>query len=1075
MAVIGSATLNVVPKVQGGLSNAINGEIAKANVSGLGKKAGSGFMGGFASGASIGIWSTVTSKAIGAVTGSLDSAASRVDTLNNYPRIMESLGVSSKDANLSIQTMSDALSNVPTRLDDMASTVQGLFAATQKYGIGIDTVTDAGLALNGMLLAGGQSQQVVNAAMEQFRQMVAKGKPDLQDWRSLISAAPGQMNQLAKSMLDAEATADDLYAALGGGKEDDYEGPYEWGSISMGEFVERFAEMREQFEGAAEEAQGGIGTAFANMRNAVTKGVANVLDAFGQENISSAIGDVKGLINDIFGRDDTEGLRAFATEVAPMVTGAWDSMVSGIAGLSEGVAPAVASVGETLLGVAERVGPPVGEMFGALSEAAVEVAPVLADAFDSVADAIGDGIVGVAEFVTGAAPAIADLATGVLPVVADIASAVAPALPALMLAKTAFGGLGSALGGVASAGGGVASLFEKVSFKALDFATSTGVAEKTAALFGTSLSPVAIGAGAAAAAVGGLALAIYKSTEDEREARRQSEALNSALDVMSGNVDGLGAALWGGADGIDGLAAAAANAEPDIDGLVKSIEGHNRRNAETRQSAEESIYMLGQYKDIIDECAGAGEVDAEAMGRLQWALDGLRDATGESYEASDVLAGKLKDEEGNTVDLKAAIDDLIASKQREARVNALQDMYTDALKEQAKAQQEVEKAEKAYHDAHDDWVANVTQGYIKQGETAEEAARRAETAWANGEYGYLADDLATAKAAYEGLTDEAQTYANLMGDAIEQANEHWGEREGIIRTNEAMMRACETAGITNDGIRDLAESLENAGVSTEQFADITGEQFAVAAEAAGGDIGLMTELLSAYNSEPVVDKEGNVHIEQASLVDAEGNVFTWNGTELVSKTTHASAEDKQLTDAYGNVIKWNGTKAQVIHANITNDSNPVPSLVGWLDQLKSRDGLTVRTNVTNTTTNRTIIETQRVSGGQITKNASGGHIVPRHASGYFATKATRTNFGIVGEDGIEAVWNNDDGTSDVYPLTNPRYLGYANPLADRIAQRMAEQMQGRGGAPQITVTVTGVVGPNEVADAVARRLSALRL
>ena len=40
MAVIGSATLNIVPKVQGGLANAISGEIGKANLSSLGKSAG---------------------------------------------------------------------------------------------------------------------------------------------------------------------------------------------------------------------------------------------------------------------------------------------------------------------------------------------------------------------------------------------------------------------------------------------------------------------------------------------------------------------------------------------------------------------------------------------------------------------------------------------------------------------------------------------------------------------------------------------------------------------------------------------------------------------------------------------------------------------------------------------------------------------------------------------------------------------------------------------------------------------------------------------------------------------------
>ena len=37
----------------------------------------------------------------------------------------------------------------------------------------------------------------------------------MEDWRSLTTAAPGQMDQLAKSMLGPTANANDLYAALG--------------------------------------------------------------------------------------------------------------------------------------------------------------------------------------------------------------------------------------------------------------------------------------------------------------------------------------------------------------------------------------------------------------------------------------------------------------------------------------------------------------------------------------------------------------------------------------------------------------------------------------------------------------------------------------------------------------------------------------------------------------------------------------------------------------------------------------------------------------------------------------------
>ena len=128
-----------------------------------------------------------------AVSSHVDSAISRFDTLNNYPTVMQALGYSAADADSSISKMSDRLQSLPTRLDDMVSLVQGLVTTTGDLG----KATDVGLALNDMLVAAGASTQLSSAAMEQFRQILAKGKPEMEDWRSLTSAMPGQMDQLA--------------------------------------------------------------------------------------------------------------------------------------------------------------------------------------------------------------------------------------------------------------------------------------------------------------------------------------------------------------------------------------------------------------------------------------------------------------------------------------------------------------------------------------------------------------------------------------------------------------------------------------------------------------------------------------------------------------------------------------------------------------------------------------------------------------------------------------------------------------------------------------------------------------
>lgn len=178
MAEIGRADLLIVPRFDN-LTKSVESALGKcegqASKSGssLGKSTGSGFGKGLAgSGAMIGAFSTLTSKAMDSISSHVGSAISRFDTLNNYPKVMQSLGYSADSANASIGKMSDRLSTLPTRLDDMVSVVQGITATVGD----LDKATDVGLALNDMLIASGSSTQLCSAAMEQFRQILSKGK-----------------------------------------------------------------------------------------------------------------------------------------------------------------------------------------------------------------------------------------------------------------------------------------------------------------------------------------------------------------------------------------------------------------------------------------------------------------------------------------------------------------------------------------------------------------------------------------------------------------------------------------------------------------------------------------------------------------------------------------------------------------------------------------------------------------------------------------------------------------------------------------------------------------------------------
>lgn len=254
-----------MPGIKGDIEKSL-GE-TEGTASGVGQSSGNAFGSAF-SGAVAGAFATVTATAINMVSGAIDGAISRVDTLNNFPKVMENLGYSGEDAAASIDKISENLTGLPTSLDQMAGTVQQLAPLTG----GLDEATNLSLALNNALLAGGKPMDQQANAMEQYSQMLATGTVDMAAWRSMVSAMPGQMDQLAQSLLGAEAGQMDLYDAM------------QNGTVSFDEFNAAIVDLNDNgtgafasFEEQARSSTDGIATSQANLQTAVTRGLADVI------------------------------------------------------------------------------------------------------------------------------------------------------------------------------------------------------------------------------------------------------------------------------------------------------------------------------------------------------------------------------------------------------------------------------------------------------------------------------------------------------------------------------------------------------------------------------------------------------------------------------------------------------------------------------------------------------------------------------------------------------------------------------------------------------------------------------
>ena len=211
------------------------------------------------------------SKTMSALNNSLDGAIKRVDTLSNFPRVMSNLGIATEEATEAVNELSDGLTGLPTTLNDGVSAVQRFTSQNND----VKKSTKIFLALNNAILAGGASTEVQASAMEQLSQAYAKGKPDAMEWRSMLTAMPAQLKQVAKAMgYTSTAVGGDLYEAI------------QKGRVSMDDFMDTIVRLNTEgvgefasFSEQAKSSTGGIATSITNVKTAITRGLANSIEA----------------------------------------------------------------------------------------------------------------------------------------------------------------------------------------------------------------------------------------------------------------------------------------------------------------------------------------------------------------------------------------------------------------------------------------------------------------------------------------------------------------------------------------------------------------------------------------------------------------------------------------------------------------------------------------------------------------------------------------------------------------------------------------------------------------------------
>lgn len=223
-----------------------------------------------------------------AIIANVGNAVRRVDTLNNSARVFENMGFAGDVVSKSMDALEKSIKGLPTPLD---SAVRGMTTLSATYG-SVSVGQQVFSALNDAILGFGGTAEEVDGAIQQLSQLPMDGPLDAQTWNSLRNS--GLTPVLVAMAKDMGISINEMKERFGDGQ------------LTVKNFTDALIDMDKNGGGGMKSLQkivkdstSGIGTSFANMNTAITRGIGNIIEAIGPERIASFIGGVGKVFEDV--------------------------------------------------------------------------------------------------------------------------------------------------------------------------------------------------------------------------------------------------------------------------------------------------------------------------------------------------------------------------------------------------------------------------------------------------------------------------------------------------------------------------------------------------------------------------------------------------------------------------------------------------------------------------------------------------------------------------------------------------------------------------------------------------------
>ena len=253
-------------------------------------------------GAAFGVASGVIESAMRSISGCVEDAVNRFDTLNRFPKVMEQIGFNADDASKATEKLTEGIQGLPTSLSEITANTQSLALLTGD----LEEATELSIALNDAFLASGASGEDAARGLTQYTQMLSSGKVDMQSWRTLLETMGVALTDVANEFgYTGETAKSQLYSAL------------QDGTITFDEFNKTLINLDQglstvdssfvSFADRALTASEGIGTSMQNIKTAIVTGLSNIMNSVdnalqsaGMGTIAQSLNGLKDVVKDVF-------------------------------------------------------------------------------------------------------------------------------------------------------------------------------------------------------------------------------------------------------------------------------------------------------------------------------------------------------------------------------------------------------------------------------------------------------------------------------------------------------------------------------------------------------------------------------------------------------------------------------------------------------------------------------------------------------------------------------------------------------------------------------------------------------